>query len=106
MKKLALTLATSLIGASTILVATSCEQPAVLCTCGRGDFAAMYTFVEGSPTAGTQIRNPRKERLRVRKDAEHGKREDWRRAPSPSVASVLDGSRPRRRSWSPTRTRP
>jgi hypothetical protein len=52
MKKLALTLATSLIGASAVLVATSCEQPAVLCTCGRGDFAAMLTYVDGSPDCG------------------------------------------------------
>jgi hypothetical protein len=52
MKKLALTLATSLIGASTVVVATSCEQPAVLCTCGRGDFAAQYTFVSGDAACG------------------------------------------------------
>jgi hypothetical protein len=52
MKKLALTLATSLMGASTILVATSCEQPGVLCTCGRGDFAAVYTYVEGPAECG------------------------------------------------------
>jgi hypothetical protein len=48
MKKLAWTLATSLIGATTVFVATSCEQPPVLCTCGRGDFAAQYTLVSGT----------------------------------------------------------
>jgi hypothetical protein len=47
MKKLALKLATSLMGASTLLVVTSCEQPPVLCTCGRGDFAAVFTNVDG-----------------------------------------------------------
>jgi hypothetical protein len=52
MKKLAWTLATSLIGASTVLVATSCDQPAVLCTCGRGDFAAQLTFVSGPAECG------------------------------------------------------
>jgi hypothetical protein len=52
MKKFAWTLATSLIGAGTVLVATSCEQPAVLCTCGRGDFAAQYTFVSGDAACG------------------------------------------------------
>jgi hypothetical protein len=52
MKKLALTLATSLIGTGTVLVATSCEQPPVLCTCGRGDFAAAYTFVSGPTECG------------------------------------------------------
>jgi hypothetical protein len=52
MKKLAWTLATSLIGASTVLVATSCEQPAVLCTCGRGDFAAQFTYVSGPTECG------------------------------------------------------
>src|SRR5689334_18735494 len=52
MKKLAWTLATSLIGAGTVLVATSCEQPPVLCTCGRGDFAAVYTLVSGPAECG------------------------------------------------------
>ena len=52
MKKLAWTLATSLIGATTVLVATSCQQPPVLCTCGRGDFAAMYSYVSGPTECG------------------------------------------------------
>lgn len=53
MKKLALTLATSVLVAGTVLVATSCEQPPVLCTCGRGDFAAAYTLVEGTGDCST-----------------------------------------------------
>ena len=53
MKKLAWTFATSLIGASTVVVATSCEQPPVLCTCGRGDFAAQYTLVSGTGECST-----------------------------------------------------
>ena len=32
---------------STALVVSSCDQPPVLCTSGRGDFAAQYTFVSG-----------------------------------------------------------
>jgi len=40
-------LATTLLGAGALVV-SSCEQPPVLCTCGRGDFAAVYAFVPGS----------------------------------------------------------
>jgi hypothetical protein len=47
MKKHVLTSSASLVILGTILVTSSCEQPGVLCTSGRGDFAAKYTFVEG-----------------------------------------------------------
>ncbi|MET0591864.1 MAG: hypothetical protein ABW133_04140, partial [Polyangiaceae bacterium] len=49
MKKQILTSSASLVIMGTILVTSSCEQPAVLCTSGRGDFAAKYTLVEGGP---------------------------------------------------------
>jgi hypothetical protein len=48
MKKRVFTLTTSLLFAGAALGMSSCEQPPVLCTCGRGDFAAVYTFIEGA----------------------------------------------------------
>lgn len=52
MKKLALTLATSVLGATSVVVMSSCNQPPVLCTCGRGDFAAAFTFQSGPAECG------------------------------------------------------
>ena len=49
MKKHLLTSSASLVVLGAVFVTSSCEQPAVLCTCGRGDFAAVYTLVEGGP---------------------------------------------------------
>ena len=48
MKKRFLALTTSLLFAGAALGVSSCEQPPVLCTCGRGDFAAVYTLIEGA----------------------------------------------------------
>ena len=48
MKKLFFASTTSLVALGTALVVSSCDQPPVLCTCGRGDFAAQYTFVSGT----------------------------------------------------------
>jgi hypothetical protein len=36
-----------------LFAASSCEQPPVLCTCGRGDFAAKYTLVDGTGECAT-----------------------------------------------------
>ena len=47
MKKFAFASTTSLALGTAALIATSCEQPQVLCTTGRGDFAAVYTLVDG-----------------------------------------------------------
>ena len=52
MKKQILTSSASLVVVGVILVTSSCEQPGVLCTSGRGDFAAKYTFVEGGAECG------------------------------------------------------
>jgi hypothetical protein len=49
MKKFVFASTTSLLALGTALVVSSCDQPPVLCTCGRGDFAAVYTLVSGAP---------------------------------------------------------
>jgi hypothetical protein len=48
MKKRVFALTTSLLFGGAALGVSSCEQPPVLCTCGRGDFAAVYTLIEGA----------------------------------------------------------
>jgi hypothetical protein len=52
MKKFAVLSSTSLLALGTAIVVSSCNQPPVLCTCGRGDFAAVYTYVEGPAECG------------------------------------------------------
>jgi hypothetical protein len=52
MKKRVFASTTSLLFVGTTLVVSSCEQPPVLCTCGRGDFAAVYTLIEGPAACG------------------------------------------------------
>jgi hypothetical protein len=67
MKKLFFASTTSLLALGTVLVVSSCDQPPVLCTCGRGDFAAVYTFVSGtdcgirSEILGMNAYNPEKD---------------------------------------------
>ncbi|HMJ55009.1 MAG TPA: hypothetical protein VK540_23195 [Polyangiaceae bacterium] len=52
MKKLVFASTTSLLALGTALVVSSCNQPPVLCTCGRGDFAAVFSYVEGPTECG------------------------------------------------------
>jgi hypothetical protein len=52
MKKFAVLSSTSLLALGTAIVVSSCDQPPVLCTCGRGDFAAVFTYVEGPAECG------------------------------------------------------
>jgi hypothetical protein len=52
MRKKASTYASWLFITGAAVAGSSCEQPPVLCTCGRGDFAAIYTHVEGTGDCG------------------------------------------------------
>jgi hypothetical protein len=68
--------------AGTMFVTASCDQPPVLCTTGRGDFAATYTLIEG----GAECSDLKSERLgmnayTVEKDGPNsGSMADWGRS--------------------------
>ena len=86
MKKLFFASTTSLFALGVALVVSSCDQPPVICTCGRGDFAAVYTLVPGG---GAECSNLRSEILGMNAYAPEtgavnsGSMADWSR---PSIA--------------------